>query len=138
MANFLRGEGVLSHGEDNYTLVLDMNAFTEAGAELDMGIVTLMNELDRKDGDIKLHVLRAIVFGALRRHHPEMTATDAGDLIQDCGLPKIMGVISDIVKQVLPKAKPASAEGNAEAPPAPNRAQRRASAKTSGGGKPKA
>ena len=136
MANLLRGERTFTHEGTEYTLALDMDAFTEACMVLDMGLQAFMEALDAEDP--KPHVLRALFYGAMFRYNP-IPVKDCMSFMTAYGLEKIAAELKALALTVMPEQK--APVGNAEAPKQPgNRQQRRATAKkkTNGGGKKKA
>jgi hypothetical protein len=77
MANPHKGELALDLDGKTYTLVLDANAIVEAETLLDRGV----NDFDMR----RIGTMRALLWAALRRYHPEMTLLDAGELITGNG-----------------------------------------------------
>lgn len=113
MANPLRGEVDLVAGDKTYVLRLGTNALVEIETVLggmDFGeIVTSL-----ASGHNRATVLRAVLWGALRRNHPDLSLFDAGDLIDD--YPAEIGkAIGDVIKLAMPDA-PKGAGGNPRKP----------------------
>lgn len=135
MANLLRGERTFTHGGIDYTLALDMDAFTEACQVLDMGLQAFMEALD--GNDVKPHVLRALFYGAMHRYN-RLPIGDCMSFMSAYGLEKIANDLKLLALSVMPDRKEPPS-GNAVAPPSLNRQKRRASEKkpTSGGGRKK-
>lgn len=86
MANPERGEVALTVGDRSFTLVLDLNAICELEDFLStpdrpvtIGQVFLMAARE------SYRHIRALVWASLRRHHSDMSITDAGDLIEAAG-----------------------------------------------------
>lgn len=133
MANVVRGERTFEHNGEEFTMVLDMNAFTEACQVLDVGLQTFMNSLAQEDP--KPHVIRALFYGAMHQHN-RIPIDECMDFIMEYGLAEIAVELKELASSVMPKAKPV-AEGNAPAPL--NRKDRRSgkSSKTIRGGQKK-
>lgn len=88
MANKIKGAvGFKANGQD-YVLLLDFNAL----CELDDVVPGLM------DGTASLaspKAVRSVFHAALAAHHPDLTVTDAGRLIQEIGLPRAAALIGE-------------------------------------------
>lgn len=87
MANRERGEVSLEVEGQPYVLVLDTNAMCEledllSTPERPVSFVEVIQKV--VNGNSMRH-LRALVWAALRRHHPTMTVKEAGDLISRAG-----------------------------------------------------
>jgi hypothetical protein len=80
MANRIYGEARcgLEDGRE-LTLRFDFGALVEAEEAADAGTEAMMKELSK--GGARLKVARAMLYGALRHHHPDLTLADAGDLL---------------------------------------------------------
>lgn len=80
MANRLFGEAELDLGEgQSYTLRFDFNSLAEAEDAADMGIEEMLESVN--SGSPRLRVAKALLWGALRHHHPDITLDEAGDLL---------------------------------------------------------
>ena len=120
MANIQRGEACFVHDGATYHLVMDMNAFAEAEDAADMGVDDLLKALSPKmdaKGNItskpRLKHLGAMLFGALRATHPDISHADAIRLLdsKDAG-----EAIGKALTASMPKPDP-SAEGKEAAAP---------------------
>ena len=80
MANRIFGEArvPLDDGRE-LTLRFDFAALCEAEEAADAGTETMMAELAK--GGARLKTARAMLYGSLRYHHPELTLEDAGELL---------------------------------------------------------
>lgn len=126
MANPERGEIALPIGDRVYTLVTDFDARCQVEA--------LFQTDDKPFGYEKVALfassyssthLRAIVWGALRRHHPEITLVEAGELILKAGG-------AEALMQTIQKVQKASAvEGKKTRPPKARQPKSTAGARTS-------
>ena len=85
MANQVKGEATVRLGDGReLTLCLDFDALCAIEEVLDRPIVEIFDELERAASAAKsprLGTVRALVYGGLRKHHPEITLTEAGDLV---------------------------------------------------------
>lgn len=123
MTRRVRGEGtcVLSD-KSELTLVINFNALAEAEYDADMGVNDILAELDRDQPRMK--IMRAIVWGALREKHPNITSEMVGDLL----LSEFEGVAAGI-REAMSAAFP-EAIGGDENPPAPPSSAGTSSSKT--------
>lgn len=86
MANRFRGEAEAVLDGRSFRLVLDFNAMCELEDMTGRTAPEIMAEFDA--GKVSFKSLRAVCLAALRRHHPEATPQDAGDLLSaDMDLP---------------------------------------------------
>jgi hypothetical protein len=100
MANALRGEVDLQVGDKTYTLRLSINAIAEVETLLDKGINEILATLD--PATARIGTLRAILWGSLQEHHPEVTLLDAGELIGAVGAEKAGPIIGEAIKAAFP------------------------------------
>ena len=121
---------VEAHGR-SYTLVLDLNA-----------LVTVEGHFSTPDRhvtmiEISRHIARgsathtlALVWAALQRHHPELTLTDAGDIIWAGGLAEFRAQVDALMQSLQADPKDLEALGAdgprpPQAPPASSPAPKR-------------
>jgi hypothetical protein len=83
MANRIYGESRLPLDDRELTLRFDFGALVEAEEAAGVGTEEMMKELS--GGGARLKTARAMLYGALRYHHPELTLEDAGDLLMGDG-----------------------------------------------------
>lgn len=77
--NTLKGEALLTLEDgSSFTLVLDFDALIDAESVYGKPLSKLM--ADASAGFIG--AVRALLLGALRRHHPDLTAADASGMLQ--------------------------------------------------------
>lgn len=117
MPNLHKGEAEFTCEGVRYRLVLDLNAMAEAEEAADMGVDALMKAispvLDEHGNVIKAPRLKhvgAILYGALRRHHPHISHADAINLLgesEDAGQ-----ALGKALEAAMPKP---SAEGKGQA-----------------------
>lgn len=100
MANALTG-GVEVTCPDGtaLTLVLDNNALCEIEDALDKPI----NAVFADAGKGRLSATRALLWGATRRHHPDMTLEECGDLLSEPGLAEALTKAADRSAEPEPK-----------------------------------
>lgn len=84
MANRVFGEArlALSDGRE-LTLRFDFSALAEAEEAANRGTDEMLKEM--AEGGARLKTARAMLYGALRHHHPEISVDDAGDLFLSDG-----------------------------------------------------
>lgn len=120
MPNIHRGEGSFDVDGVTYRLVVDLNAMAEAeeasALQLDDLLAALSPVVD-KDGKVigkpRLKHVGALLYGALRAHHPDVTLAAAINLL---GAGEHVGAaIGKALVAALPKAQAKSAEGKVDA-----------------------
>ena len=89
MANPVKGEVSFSHGEEDYVLVLDVNAICDLE---DQGIY--LADLAKPT----FKTLRAMIHAGLQEHHEGVTARDAGKILDGLGLGKAVDVLTKAAK----------------------------------------
>jgi hypothetical protein len=86
--NPLRGEAALQAGGKTYRLVFDANAFCFAESALaPMATDEIIGQIAA--GTANMGLLRAMVWAALQRHHPETHIMGAGEVMSDAGMPAV-------------------------------------------------
>ncbi|MFA5897932.1 MAG: GTA-gp10 family protein [Hyphomicrobium sp.] len=91
-----KGEVALMAGEKTYVLRLSINAIAEIEDLMGEGIEAIIRKTDR------VGTLRAILWGALREHHSELSLFDAGDIIGEIGAPAAGEKIGEALKLAFP------------------------------------
>lgn len=117
--NPLRGEGELEAGSTIYRLAFDVNAFCFAESAL-APLTTDEIVAEVAGGTAKMTILRAIVWAALQKHHPDTHLAQAAEIMSDAGMPAVRKAIADGLKAAFglatedgdEKNPPASADGN--------------------------
>ena len=101
MANKFRGESELTFDrevdgvikEAKFKLVFDANAFCEIEDSIGLTLGELQDVMtDPKKMSMK--GFRAIFHGGLLRHHPDLTLTDAGDIMSEAGIQAVMDAMT--------------------------------------------
>jgi len=103
MANPHRGEVALHAGDQTYTLRLSVNAVIEIENHFDLGINQVSEKLSNP-ASMRLGNLRAIVFYALKEHHPNMTESGAGEVIGRAGFDAVGEAIQEAMRLAFPEA----------------------------------
>lgn len=81
MANRFLGEIGARVGARDFTLRMDMNAMCEFEDATGQSAIDAFQQAEKGKGGIKM--LRHIVFAALKRHHPDASLQDAGDILSE-------------------------------------------------------
>ena len=122
MANINKGEVSVSVDEKTYTLVFSANGMCEVEDHLKRPWLDIALEIDGwregfpKDGKpsveqiigmgrrVKTSLLRALIWGALREHHDEMSIKDAGRLMDrlDPATGGALGLVADLFRRSSP------------------------------------
>lgn len=89
MTNPFKAEAVVELGDGRkLTFVYDVNAWIDIGEELgklnggdDVPLPEILKAMSDKDNPPSLKFQRILVWGGLRKHHPEMSIRDAGEIM---------------------------------------------------------
>lgn len=100
--NPFRGESPLVVDGRAYTLVLDFNAICVAEGELALDMDQIVLNLDQR---LSFTLLRALVWAGTRKHHPEITLEQAGNLCSDAGLAVVREAVGQAMLRTLGKEK---------------------------------
>lgn len=121
MANRMFGESrlPLSDGRE-LTLRFDFGALVEAEEAADLGTEEIMKAM--AGGKPRLKIARAMLYGALRYHHPDVTLGEVGDLMLTDGdaISQAMGAaMSEMAdrRAALQNPRPGAARTTVKAPP---------------------
>lgn len=101
MANPQRGSVALQAGDRAYTLSLSVNAMCELEDAIGQPISQIAEQLNRAES-VRLSTVRALVWAALRDHHPETTLAQAGELMSAVGVPAVMEKIGEAFQLAFP------------------------------------
>lgn len=115
MANPIRGEVDLVAGDKTYRLRLSVNQLIEVEDLTGIGIVQLSGQFN-DIATLRAGNVRAVLWGALRQHHPEIDLLGAGDIMAVVGLQPAIEKIAEALQAAFPRA-----EGQED--PSPNRGQ---------------
>ncbi len=92
--NPLRGEAEVAAGGAKYRLAFDVSAFCYMEKALEpMSTDDIVAEV--AGGTANITLLRAVVWAALQRHHPDTHLIQAGEIMSDAGLPAILKAVAD-------------------------------------------
>lgn len=81
-ANRVKGEATFEVGGRSYVLAFTVNAMCEVEYILNLSTDRILSALVRSP---PLHIVRALLWGGLRQHHPDIDLPAAGDLIEEAG-----------------------------------------------------
>lgn len=114
MANALKGEAevVLKDGR-KLMLVFDVNAWIDIGEELGIELPEIIRRLSDKDNPAGLKFQRTVMWGGLRKHHPEMSMRDAGEVLVEAAAAMAAGLNGGLPQT--PEAEPDDEEDETEA-----------------------
>jgi hypothetical protein len=93
MANANRGEVSFEADGKEYTLRFSTNALCELEEKLDTNFIEVAKRLSDQ-ANVRLSLVRAVVWAGLRDRHSEITLEQAGDLISNVGMLKIMQLVA--------------------------------------------
>lgn len=114
MPNPHRGEVVAEIGGAEYTFRFTINSLCEAEVALQVPWSKIEAELQ---GSPSVNTCRALFWAGLRDHHPDLTITDAGELLGQLGMQASGAVIAEALSKAFPepeadkKARPRKAKG---------------------------
>ena len=111
MANRAKGEGAITVDGKTYTLAFDVNAMCEVEFILDKPTDLILKSLIVSP---PLHVVRALLWGGLLRHHAGIDLKQTGEIIESMGG---AGPALESIGQALIAAFPDAPEGADEGPP---------------------
>jgi len=105
MANPIKGEVPFDVGGRTFTLCLGINAIAELEAVVDAGVVEIANWFNDRS-KLRAGNMRAVLWAALRKHHPDIDLLAAGDLIQEAGLQVVVVKLGEAIQAAFPEAEP--------------------------------
>lgn len=82
MANRLKGEAAFTVEGQTYVLAFNVNAMCEVEYVLDLSTDRILKALTASPS---LHIVRALLWGGLRQHHPGVDLFGAGTLMEKMG-----------------------------------------------------
>jgi len=98
------------------TLAFDVNAFIDIGDQLGMGVPDVIKALGDKDNPPGLKFQRAVMWGGLQKHHPEMTIRDAGEILVEAS-----EAMQKSIDAAMPKGDEEAGDDTDEGPQKPRR-----------------
>jgi hypothetical protein len=119
MANHLKGEVEVESSRGKLVFRLGINEMISAQndlglAEDDQGFLNALDNLR------SLKKIRTIIFNGLRGAQPEITESDAGDLITELGVVGTVKIIKEALRWALPEKEDESGKGGRGKPPRPS------------------
>lgn len=102
MANKVIGEVPFKVDGKDYILCFDNDALIEMEDKLDAGIVAITQEMQRwtKEPErLRLKWIRILLWAGLKKHQPNMTVKDAGEMIDLTSGGEMMSVIGDAISK---------------------------------------
>lgn len=108
MANKFFGEVEVKVGDQTYKLRMDFNAMCEF--EDVTGINAMDAFADFEKGNISVKSMRAMMYAFLKRHHPEITLEQAGEVLSEN-----MGALEAVISASMPTGKEAESLGKPKA-----------------------
>lgn len=99
MANPARGEVALAVADTEYTLKFSTNAICELEDRLDKGLNVIVANMER------LTTVRALLWAGLRAKHPDVTITQAGEMIDRIGMAQATEVIGKALTAAFPPSE---------------------------------
>lgn len=108
-ANPIKGEAGIRVAGRDYVLAFNINAMCEVEYILALSTDQILRSLSLSP---PLHIVRALLWGGLRQHHPEVDLIAAGKLIEEMGG---SGLALDGIGKALISAFP-EAKGDTENP----------------------
>lgn len=105
MSNRQTGEVSIEVEGQTFRLVLDMNALCELEAQLSTPTqpVTFNQALMKASIGSAFHI-RAVLWAAMREHHPEMTVKDVGKWISKVGIDRLGSELTVLAESTMPDA----------------------------------
>lgn len=102
MANRVIGEASFDLGGKKYTLCFNNDALVQLEDQLDRGIVAITSEVQlwtKEPERIRLKWIRALLWAGLRKHHPNMSIEDAGELIEQSDATTVLNAVGDAMQK---------------------------------------
>lgn len=100
MGNKNRGDCELESGGKVYTLRYSTNALCEVEAILEKPFDQVL--LDFASGKISMINTRAMFYSGLREHHPDLTITESGNLLDEVGLDQAVNKLNEAISLAFP------------------------------------
>lgn len=102
-ANAVKGEAGISVAGRDYVLAFNINAMCEVEYVLNLSTDQILRALASSP---PLHIVRALLWGGLRQHHPDVDLIGAGNLIELMGGPGLaLDGIGKALISAFPEAK---------------------------------
>jgi len=95
MANQFLGEVTVQGGDKTYTLRCDFNAMAEFETATGKEAMTAFARVET--GKVSVLDMRAMMWSFMRRHHPEASIEEAGDLLSNN-----INALRDVIQATMP------------------------------------
>lgn len=113
MSNPHRGEVALVVGSATYTLCYSINALCNLEEKLDKPIAEIIDTLGKKEGkNIKLGLVRSLVWAGLLEKMPDVTPEKAGEIIQEGGVDAVLEKVGEAISIAFPNKEAKAADKN--------------------------
>lgn len=113
MGNPITGDVDFPVGDKTYRLRLSINEIIQVEDLLGVGIVQIANMFNDAE-NLRAGSVRAVLWGALREHHPEVDLLGAGDIMSQARLQPTIDYVGRALQAAFPKAE---ADEETENPP---------------------
>lgn len=104
MANPIKGEVDFPVGDKTYRLRLSINEIIQVEDLLGIGIIKIAGMFNDVES-LTAGSVRAVLWGALREHHPEVNIMDAGDIMAEARLQSTIEHVGQALQAAFPKAE---------------------------------
>jgi hypothetical protein len=104
MANPVKGEVDFPVGDKTYRLRLSINQLIEVEDLTGLGIVQLANAFNNVE-TLKAGSVRAVLWGALREHHPDIDLLRAGEIMAEARLQPTIKHVGEALQAAFPPAE---------------------------------
>lgn len=114
MANKFKGEVALQAGDKTYILDLSFNAMCHLEDHFDKGIIEIGQMLADMQSDpskLRAKTIRAVLWGAMIEHQPQVTEKEAGQVVSTVGFAKVFKALTDALLAANPDASDAQGGG---------------------------
>jgi hypothetical protein len=111
MANPMKGEVALDVEGKTYTLRLTVNEIVALEKEWGVGVTQIAAKLS--SGGTSLGDWVTLLQHGLRKHHPDLTIEEVGDIITAAGVPAVVAKLGESMTAAFPEM----AKGGAGSPP---------------------
>lgn len=111
MGNPITGEVDFPVGEKTYRLRLSINEIIQVEDLLGIGIVQIANMFNDAE-NLRAGSVRAVLWGALREHHPEVNLLGAGDIMGEARLQPTIDYVGRALQAAFPKPEADEETGN--------------------------
>jgi hypothetical protein len=101
MANPLKGEVDFPVGAQTYRLRLSINQLIEVEELTGLGIVQLASAFNDVE-TLKAGNVRAVLWGALREHHPDVDLMKAGEIMAEARLQTTIKFVGEALQAAFP------------------------------------